>query len=162
MQIILSQAYPEQYQEISDMACQIWQDHYVPIIGQEQVNYMLQKMYDTHAIAQQVAEGQKFYIIQDGDNAMGYLAISAKETGVYMINKFYIKTSDQGKGIGEIVFKKLLPLMKDAKQITLTVNRQNYKSINFYFKIGFRIESVADFDIGNGYYMNDFVMVKQL
>ena len=72
---------------------------------------MLQKMYDTHAIAQQVAEGQKFYIIQDGDNAMGYLAISAKETGVYMINKFYIKTSDQGKGIGEIVFKKLLPLI---------------------------------------------------
>jgi hypothetical protein len=41
----------------------------------------------------------------------------------------------------------------------LTVNRQNYKSINFYFKIGFRIEKCADFPIGNGFVMNDFVMV---
>jgi hypothetical protein len=39
------------------------------------------------------------------------------------------------------------------------VNRQNYKAINFYFKLGFKIQTVADFDIGNGYVMNDFVMV---
>ena len=36
---------------------------------------------------------------------------------------------------------------------------QNYKSINFYFKNGFVIERVADFDIGNNFVMNDFVMI---
>jgi ribosomal protein S18 acetylase RimI-like enzyme len=46
------------------------------------------------------------------------------------------------------------------KSITLSVNRQNFKSINFYFKNGFKIKSVEDFDIGNDYEMNDFVMVK--
>jgi hypothetical protein len=35
----------------------------------------------------------------------------------------------------------------------------NYKAINFYFKNGFTIEKVADFDIGDGYFMNDFVMI---
>jgi RimJ/RimL family protein N-acetyltransferase len=45
--------------------------------------------------------------------------------------------------------------------IKLTVNRQNFKSINFYFKNGFKIEKVEDFDIGNGYWMNDFIMVKK-
>ena len=39
------------------------------------------------------------------------------------------------------------------------VNRMNYKAVNFYFKSGFTIEKVADFDIGDGYFMNDFVMI---
>ena len=43
--------------------------------------------------------------------------------------------------------------------IRLQVNRMNYKAINFYFKHGFVIEKVADFDIGDGYFMNDFVMI---
>lgn len=42
----------------------------------------------------------------------------------------------------------------------LTVNRRNIKAINFYFSRGFRIDHAADFDIGSGYFMNDFVMVK--
>ena len=49
--------------------------------------------------------------------------------------------------------------MHQPQTLRLTVNRQNYKSINFYFKNGFVIEKTADFDIGSGYFMNDFVMV---
>ena len=49
--------------------------------------------------------------------------------------------------------------MLDPLTVRLTVNRQNFKSVNFYFKNGFTIERVADFDIGNGYVMNDFVMM---
>ena len=57
-----------------------------------------------------------------------------------------------------MAFIELLKLLK-PEELRLTVNRQNFKSINFYFKNGFKIEQVADFDIGNGYVMNDFVMV---
>jgi ribosomal protein S18 acetylase RimI-like enzyme len=45
-------------------------------------------------------------------------------------------------------------------ELRLQVNRQNYKAINFYFRNGFIIESIADFDIGDGYFMNDFIMLK--
>jgi hypothetical protein len=45
-------------------------------------------------------------------------------------------------------------------KLKLTVNRKNFKAINFYFKNGYIIESVEDFDIGESYLMNDFVMVK--
>jgi len=62
------------------------------------------------------------------------------------------------KGKGTRAFKQLLSIIQPDK-ITLTVNRQNFKSINFYFKNRFVIERVADFDIGNGYVMNDFVMI---
>jgi ribosomal protein S18 acetylase RimI-like enzyme len=52
--------------------------------------------------------------------------------------------------------------IRNPKTIRLTVNRQNYKSINFYFKNGFKIERVEDFDIGSGFWMNDFIMIKQV
>ena len=34
-----------------------------------------------------------------------------------------------------------------------------FRIVNFYFKNGFVIEKAEDFDIGNNYFMNDFVMV---
>jgi ribosomal protein S18 acetylase RimI-like enzyme len=43
----------------------------------------------------------------------------------------------------------------------LQVNRKNVKAINFYFKNGFVIEDAKDFDIGSGYFMKDFVMIKK-
>jgi len=52
----------------------------------------------------------------------------------------------------------LLALYQEIRSITLQVNRQNYKSVNFYFSVGFKIIQVADFDIGEGWQMNDFIM----
>ena len=40
----------------------------------------------------------------------------------------------------------------------LNVNRHNESSIAFYEKIGFRKVYTEDNDIGNGYFMNDYVM----
>jgi hypothetical protein len=37
----------------------------------------------------------------------------------------------------------------------------NYKSVNFYFRLGFIIEKTTDIDIGDGYFMNDFIMLYQ-
>ena len=43
----------------------------------------------------------------------------------------------------------------------LFVNRENFKSINFYFKTGFIIEKIIDQPIGENFYMNDFIMIKK-
>ena len=92
---------------------------------------------------------------------VGFISISFENETDLWIHKFYISQDYQGNGIGTTVFCELLKIINEPKQIRLTVNRQNYKSINFYFKLGFKIEKVADFDIGNGYFMNDFVMLKK-
>jgi ribosomal protein S18 acetylase RimI-like enzyme len=65
-------------------------------------------------------------------------------------------------GIGAKVFEQILEFVKENKKISLQVNRKNFKSINFYFKQGFTIEYVKDFEIGNGYLMEDFIMTKPL
>jgi nitroreductase len=78
------------------------------------------------------------------------------------INKFYLLSTTRRSGLGKQVFEALCNIYNSTKEIRLQVNRQNYKAINFYFKMGFVIEACADFDIGDGYFMNDFIMVKHL
>jgi len=146
---------------IYDLAEEIWNKHYVPIIGQQQVNYMLQTLYSEKALIQQMNEGQNFTIIHLNLTPIGYFSISRKKE-VSFLHKLYIDSQFQSKGIGTEIMNEIYAQSKGANSIELTVNRQNFKTINFYFKNGFKIKSVEDFDIGNGYFMNDFVMKKRL
>lgn len=146
---------------IGQLAKDIWQKHYVPIIGRQQVDYMLEKMYAPDALKKQVAEGQKFHLVLEETTPVGFISVSNPRSHDYFLHKFYLSPNEQNHGIGTKVFRQLFSEVYPAEKIHLTVNRQNYKSINFYFKLGFKIESVKDFDIGEGYYMNDFVMVWQ-
>ena len=147
--------------EIAQMAKSIWQNHYVPIIGEQQVNYMLNTIYNTSSLLKQIDSGQRYYFINNESENIGFLSVSINSRNDELfIHKFYILTRFQEKGVGTITLNNLYELFPQITISRLTVNRQNFKSINFYFKNGFVIEKIADFDIGNGYFMNDFVMVK--
>jgi len=145
---------------IYTLAEKIWYDHYSIIVTTEQIEYMLNKFYSTDALESQMKEGQLFYLIYiEDESPMGYIAFTEKGPGCWFMNKFYINTDLQGQGLGEEVLRQWEELIK-PKELTLQVNRKNYKSINFYFKNGFKIKHVADFDIGSGFSMDDFVMEK--
>ncbi len=147
-------------QTIYSLAKEIWYDHYPSIITMDQIDYMLANFYSQEALNKQMEEGQKFYLIfTESIEPMGYLAVTEKQPGHWFMNKFYIKTIHQSKGIGAEVLK-IWEEMETPQETTLQVNRKNFKSINFYFKYGFRIKEVADFDIGNGYSMDDYIMAK--
>ncbi len=151
----------ENLETIAKLAHRIWNIHYPPIVGQAQVDYMLERFYNLDALLKQQAEGHLFYLIEIDTTPIGFISISQKDEVNYFIHKFYIDNTIQGKGYGEQTFEKikgLLDINKGDTRILLTVNRQNYKAINFYFKMGFKIKEVANFDIGNGYQMNDFIM----
>lgn len=142
------------------LAHKIWNDHYPEIIGQEQVDYMLKKMYDSESLKQQILNNDLFFIAYTNENEapIAFISIKEVENGSFFIHKFYVDTQTQRSGVGRAFFDFVV---KDfnPEVIRLQVNRMNYKAINFYFKNGFTIEKVADFDIGDGYFMNDFVMI---
>jgi len=83
---------------------------------------------------------------------------------IYILDKIYILQTQQGKGIGKFVIDYILQQIKDrgAESLQLQVNRNNINAKSFYEKIGFRIIQEADFEIGNGYFMNDFIMEKKI
>ena len=157
--LLLSPLQPDKISLIQQMARRIWDVHYTPIIGQIQVDYMLARFYTTEHITGQLEEGQRFYFVLLNGIEVGYSAISEIREGNFFIHKLYLEIEKQRKGMGSEVFRQLLALMSNLEAVRLQVNRQNMKAINFYFKMGFVIEQVADFDIGDGYFMNDFVMV---
>ncbi|MFZ9631698.1 MAG: GNAT family N-acetyltransferase [Bacteroidia bacterium] len=159
MNLLLSPLQSDKISLVQQMARRIWDVHYTPIIGQTQVDYMLGRFYTTEHITSQMAEGQQFYFVLLNGMEVGYTAISEISEGNYFIHKLYLEIDKQRKGMGSEVFRQLLALMGNLEAVRLQVNRQNLKAINFYFKMGFVIEQVADFDIGDGYFMNDFVMV---
>jgi RimJ/RimL family protein N-acetyltransferase len=146
-----------QFVVIEKLAREIWNAHYPGIISTQQIEYMLTHLYALDALQKQADNGQVFYLIcNENREEKGFVSVTSKEDQSLFIHKFYI--NERGKGLGAAVFASLLNLYAPQK-IQLTVNRYNIKAINFYFKLGFIIEKVADFPIGNDFVMEDFVML---
>jgi diamine N-acetyltransferase len=156
----ITKAEEKDIKPISDLAKIIWNQHYPEIITREQIDYMLNKMYSAESLKEQMEkQHHEFFIISRDEKEIGFVSVSKSDgNGSYFLHKFYILQDKAATGVGTEAFHKLLKQLHPT-EIKLTVNRQNYRSINFYFKNGFKIERVADFDIGNGFVMNDFVMV---
>lgn len=156
--ILLKAVQVNEIEKVAGLAKIIWAKHYPSIIGQEQVDYMLTNMYNTESLLKQMNEKkQLFYFIIVNNQNIGFLSVTLEGKDHWMLNKFYVLEEKAGKGVGSLILEELKKLIH-PKKISLTVNRKNYKSINFYFKNGFKIESTAVFDIGNNFVMDDFVM----
>jgi hypothetical protein len=52
----------EQTRQVAELARDIWTEHYVPIIGRDQVDYMLDRFQSSDAIARQIESGCKYYL----------------------------------------------------------------------------------------------------
>ena len=50
---------------------------------------------------------------------------------------------------------------KKGNRLLLNVNRNN-KAVQFYLSLDFSIIKEEDNDIGNGYFMNDYVMERKV
>lgn len=145
---------------ITALAHKIWHQHYPSIITVEQIDFMLADRYSTEAITAGMQNGEQYYLAYAGHEPVA-LADIQKRANDYYLHKFYVDVSKHRGGIGTAFFNYLLKQMDTALPVRLQVNRQNFKAVNFYFRSGFVIESVGDFDIGGGYFMNDFIMVRK-
>ena len=145
---------------IYSLAQKIWREHYPAVITTEQIEFMLFNRYSKRVIEEGILNGERYFLAYAEDEPLGYASIENQED-FYYLHKFYIDVSKHRNGIGKQFFDFLLLQTDSSKPIKLQVNRTNYKAINFYFKVGFIIQSVGDFDIGGGYFMNDFVMVRK-
>lgn len=155
-------------QEITDVAClaqEIWQEHYVPIVGQEQIDYMLEKFQCERAITEQLADGYEYYSVTYNGFSTGYMAVisNTRDTSL-MISKIYVRKSDRGCGLGKqmLEFVEELCRQRRIKSIWLTVNKNNRHSIEWYSQMGFTNNRPIVQDIGGGFVMDDFQMEKSI
>lgn len=103
---------------------------------------------------------------------------------LFHLQKIYVLPSEQGHGLGRALFERAVAHVREAAlareidhvrevaqvrevaggciegcgaRIELNVNRNN-PSIGFYHHLGLHILRQGDFHIGNGFYMNDYIM----
>lgn len=152
------------YKQIETLADTIWRAHYIPITGIGQVEHMLKKYQSAEAISKQVEkEGFEYFVLTfDGIN-VGYISIR-KEKEWLFLSKIYVLSDYRGNKIGKTAMQFIEEKAKSyhLKTIMLTVNKNNTNSIKAYEKLGFiNVGSVVK-DIGNGFVMDDYQMVKRL
>ena len=159
--ITLRKAKEEDIEIIRNIAVATWPSTYLDIIGQEQIDYMLDKMYNKGELLKQFMEGHIFLIAEEGENQFGFAGYSivGHEARIYKLHKLYVLPSAHGKGVGKILINEVFNQVKDAggSALQLNVNKHN-KAKDFYLKGGFTIKESVKLDIGEGYFMDDYVM----
>jgi ribosomal protein S18 acetylase RimI-like enzyme len=142
------------------MAMAVWPQTYIPIIGKEQVAYMLQLFYSPESLGQQMLRGDEFIICNDNGGPVAFASWGEIEPGIAKLHKLYVLPGLHGKGIGKAMVAHIVSSLKKQgiAALHLNVNRYNYPAMAFYEKAGFSQFRDEDIEIGNGYFMNDHVL----
>lgn len=149
---------------LENFAREIWEEHYIPIIGSKQVAYMMEKFQKAEVMHHQAEEGgyEFCFVLSEGSLA-GYIAFSTRVEEMFL-SKFYLEKSCRGKGWAREMLRFLEKLAKreSLKRIVLTVNKYNTGSISAYQALGFNILEPVVIDIGGGFIMDDYRMEKHI
>ena len=106
-------------------------------------------------------EGHVYSIAYKENEPCGYVSVQQQEKDVFHLQKIYVLPRFQGTHCGSFLFKEAIKCIKEMHPepclMELNVNRNN-KALQFYEHMGMRKLREGDFPIGNGYYMNDYIM----
>ena len=143
--------------KIAELAEIIWTEYYTPLLGAEQVRYMLDNFQSYEAM---LNSGYQYYFAAD-DIMCGYCGIDPANDEIFL-SKLYIHKDYRGKKIARGFLDRLLTDYPNCKKIWLTVNKHNADTIAAYKKMGFTITDEKVADIGGGYFMDDYIMTMKL
>ncbi|MCE2713506.1 MAG: GNAT family N-acetyltransferase [Flavobacteriia bacterium] len=159
--ILIEKLSEDRVEIVQDLASKIWPDTFRTILSPEQIRYMLNWMYDHDTLKKQMLAGHQFFVCFENGTPLGFIGVEPfhPDTQKIKIHKLYVLPESQGKGIGKLLFEKAKELASLLKltSIVLNVNRFN-NAVDFYKHLGFTVAYEEDIDIGNGYWMEDYVM----
>src|SRR5439155_4942110 len=95
---IIQTATTEDIPLIRDLCLRIWPQTYASILSQDAIDYMLEYMYSSASLLNQMNHGSQFIFVNDDETAVGFAAYFFKENGIYKLDKIYVLPSQQGKG----------------------------------------------------------------
>ena len=152
----------KEIERMSAMATAIVREHFDPLIGKEQNDYMLSLFQTPGAIASQLAEGYRYYFVRKDGEDIGFTAFYPKQDAMYL-SKFYLYRQERAKGYAHAMMKFVeSETRKEGLQaVELNVNRFN-SAVKVYEKLGFEIIREEKNEIGHGFIMDDYVFRKRL
>jgi diamine N-acetyltransferase len=155
----------EDINTIGFLAQQIWPAAYGEILSDDQLRYMLNLFYSPTALREQMLEDKhSFLVVEEEEEPIGFASWSRSSAdGVYKLHKLYVMPDRQGKGLGKAILDYIIDDIAPAGATVLLLNvNRNNKARRFYEKIGFAVTGKEDIDIGNNYFMNDYIMEMRI
>ena len=144
---------------IREIAAITWPVAYGSYISKEQLDYMLDMMYSSTSLLDQMNKGHQFYIAEQHSIPIGFASVSKEEDNSCKLNKLYVLPTAQKTGAGKALLQKTInyATSHSSSCLFLQVNKQN-NAQEFYRKHGFRVREASILDIGEGYIMDDYIM----
>jgi GNAT superfamily N-acetyltransferase len=145
------------------LAREIWLAHYPAIIGMAQIEYMLAQRYSPATVLQELqAERLWWDKLLVGGVMAGFSSYLLEPAWGMKIDKLYVHPRHQRRGFGGLMIERAGQVARQSgcKHLALAVNKRNRTAIDAYLKHGFRIAEATVKDIGGGFTMDDFVMVR--
>jgi ribosomal protein S18 acetylase RimI-like enzyme len=159
--VIFAIAAPSDIPRLQALAREIWRAHFPGIISVAQIEYMLDRMYATETIENEMRAGTCWELICEGADAVGFLSYSYDATAARLkLHKLYLQVDRHGQGLGRASLGHVMEIAAalGAREVSLYVNKKNQKAIRAYQRAGFVIaESVVN-EFGAGFVMDDYRM----
>ena len=140
---------------------------YASVLTPGQISYMMTWMYSPESLQRQLDEGQHLFLLLQNGEPVGFMTVEPQEERLFHLQKIYVLPSQQGRGAGKRLIDTAIEFVRssiaegETAALELNVNRKN-SAVGFYEKMGFCIDRSVDAAIGNGFYMNDYIMVKKI
>lgn len=162
MSLSFHTAGPNDLEKIQELAWTIWPVWYGNLIPVEQIEYMLRLLYTPEALAEKMAQGEQFFLVNRGKHVVGFMGLESTEKGESKLTKLYLAEEERGRGSGSamMAFAEEKARERHSPFLILNVNRFN-PSLGFYLRKGFSIREQVDIPFGP-FWLNDFVMEKNL
>lgn len=147
---------------VQSIARRTWPSTFATILSHEQIEYMLNWMYDLAQLEGQLSKGHTFLVATEENTELGFAGfeLNYAEGPTAKLHKLYLLPEAQGKGLGKTLLLEVAQRARVAgqKKLQLNVNKYNRQAIDFYLRMGFVTLREEVNDIGKGYVMDDFVM----
>lgn len=109
------------------------------------------------AIKKQLEAGYRYFFVNENKKAVVFFAFYPKETAMYL-SKFYLYKAERGKGYAHQMLDFVIDEARKygLQAIELNVNKYN-SACQVYERLGLKKICSEKNDIGNGFYMDDYV-----
>ena len=154
------------FKTVASLGAAIWRKHYSTIVSMAQIDYMLAERYSPENLCEYLgAEDRWFEILRVSEEPVGYCSYAlTANPGEMKLEQLYLLEEYRGKRLGGFMLRHVEAeaRKRNIRLLMLQVNKRNEGVIAIYRKAGFRVREAAVFDIGNGYFMDDYVMEKAI
>jgi ribosomal protein S18 acetylase RimI-like enzyme len=153
---------------VASLAHAIWPVVYAEMISADQLTYMLEQIYSNESLTHQMQDLNHQFILawDEHEKPIAFASFAfynQNDLKFVKLHKLYVLPDLHKSGIGRSLLHFIETEMKNEgyAALRLNVNRNNF-AIGFYQRHGFSIIKEEDIAIGNGFFMNDYVMKKEI